>query len=265
MKRKNGTAELAELGEEPQTKSHNSFKRLPKGVVHLNDKIGLEEQKLLFLAAIDMGSRFYLCNNEKTRAMKMMNLGLKNEGGSHDQKIPQTWKNIALRIAHEACKTEPSLSIIDPNICVVNLYCEKSKLSSHQDIVTRKDPFKPIISISLGLCADFVFQKDYGKHKQHTIKLKHGDALVFGGKSRTILHSVPRIYNDYNEEDDNISTHHIYRANQLCQDLSLVQKDKLISLLSGLTTPLFTPEKGLTESNTTLKVNFRMNFNFRER
>ena len=40
-----------------------------------------------------------------------------------------------------------------------------------------------------------MFRKGYGKkNKPKTIALHSGDALIFGGKSRGILHAVPKVY-----------------------------------------------------------------------
>jgi alkylated DNA repair dioxygenase AlkB len=166
---------------EDSNSSEQPYRRLPKGIILLKNYLSVDEQRTLMLKAFELGSHaerssagFYMCDNEKTRHMKMMNCGLKCEGGGkHEIDIPPEWKALALKIAHAAHEQEISLPLFNPNICVVNLYTVNSKLSYHQDVVTKSNPAKPIVSISIGLSADFCLKKDYGKnHKEHKVPLR---------------------------------------------------------------------------------------------
>jgi len=161
---------------------------LPKGVVHLPLFVAPDEQLDLVVGALELGTRprggFFLCNNEKTEHMKMMNLGRRTEGpGCHEGgPVPEAWRALALRSVAAARRLEPSLPPMDPDVCVVNVYTALSKLSPHVDVPTRRDPGAPIVSVSVGLACDFVLQRGWGKkHKAHTVRLCGGDALVFGG------------------------------------------------------------------------------------
>lgn len=193
MKRVNDISPNENTVKKHQAHPITPFKKLPKGIILFKNFLMLEQQRSLLLKSFELGSLsskshlskqeeygssggnnvgFYLCDNEKTRNMKMMNLGLKCEGGSHPIQIPIEWKRLVKEISQAARDQEPSLPLMDPNMCVVNLYCVNSKLSPHQDIPTRKDPSKPIVSISIGLSADFCLKKDYGKnHKEHKVSL----------------------------------------------------------------------------------------------
>ena len=51
-----------------------------------------------------------------------------------------------------------------------------------------------MVSLSIGLCADFGYKNAYGDKTHAVVKLKSGDAILFGGPSRMIVHSVLRVY-----------------------------------------------------------------------
>ena len=52
-----------------------------------------------------------------------------------------------------------------------------------------------MISLSIGLAADFAYKSTYNEdEEQKIVHLKSGDAIVFGGQSRMIVHSVLRVY-----------------------------------------------------------------------
>lgn len=71
--------------------------------------------------------------NEKTKNMKIMHLGRRVDGrGSHPLAIPDDWKELALRIVRRAHEEDDSIPMLDPDVCVVNLYCGRSRLGLHQ-------------------------------------------------------------------------------------------------------------------------------------
>ena len=117
---------------------------------------------------------FFACDNEKTKNMRMMNLGRRMDSGAHDLAIPAEWQALARRAADAARAVEPSLPAMEPDVCVANLYSETSRLSVHQDVCTRRDPGAPVVSISLGLACDFNFQRGWGKkQKEHCVSRSH--------------------------------------------------------------------------------------------
>merc|ERR1711976_1005195 len=52
---------------------------------------------------------------------------------------------------------------------------------------------RPVVSFSLGDSCDFRW-KNFNHEEDNVIRLDSGDVLVFGGKSRGILHSVTKIH-----------------------------------------------------------------------
>jgi DNA oxidative demethylase len=76
-----------------------------------------------------------------------------------------------------------------PNVCLINLYAPGSRLTLHQD-KDELDYGQPIVSVSLGLPAKFLFGGLERTDKQLRTILNHGDVVVWGGPSRLAYHGV---------------------------------------------------------------------------
>ena len=76
-----------------------------------------------------------------------------------------------------------------PDACLINRYEPDAKLSLHQDRDER-DFGQPIVSVSLGLPAVFLFGGLQRSDKQMRIPLAHGDVVAWGGPSRMRHHGV---------------------------------------------------------------------------
>ncbi|UVL91922.1 DNA oxidative demethylase AlkB [Pseudomonas sichuanensis] len=76
-----------------------------------------------------------------------------------------------------------------PDACLINHYLPGTRLSLHQDRDER-DFGQPIVSISLGLPAVFLFGGLQRADRAQRIALKHGDVLVWGGEDRLRFHGV---------------------------------------------------------------------------
>jgi DNA oxidative demethylase len=76
-----------------------------------------------------------------------------------------------------------------PDACLINCYQPGSRLTLHQD-KDECDFGHPIVSVSLGLPAAFLFGGDARAERQRRIPLMHGDVVVFGGASRRRHHGV---------------------------------------------------------------------------
>jgi DNA oxidative demethylase len=77
----------------------------------------------------------------------------------------------------------------EPDACLINRYEPGARLTLHQD----KDESEfsaPIVSVSLGLPATFLFGGDSRKDKQRRVPLQHGDVVVWGGPARLHHHGV---------------------------------------------------------------------------
>ena len=76
-----------------------------------------------------------------------------------------------------------------PESCLINEYVPGAKLSLHQD-KDEKDLSAPIVSLSLGLPAVFLFGSASRKDRAQRYRLVHGDVVVWGGPSRLAYHGV---------------------------------------------------------------------------
>jgi len=76
-----------------------------------------------------------------------------------------------------------------PDACLINRYEPGSRLTLHQDR-DEGDFREPIVSVSLGLPATFLFGGGRRNDRQQRIPLGHGDVVVWGGPARLYYHGV---------------------------------------------------------------------------
>ena len=76
-----------------------------------------------------------------------------------------------------------------PDACLVNRYEPGARLTLHQDRDER-DFTAPIVSVSLGLPAVFLFGGERRADRPQKLALAHGDVVVWGGPARLRFHGV---------------------------------------------------------------------------
>jgi alkylated DNA repair protein (DNA oxidative demethylase) len=76
-----------------------------------------------------------------------------------------------------------------PDSCLVNRYRRPARLTLHQDR-NERDRGQPIVSVSLGLGAVFLFGGLSRRERPRRIPLVHGDVVVWGGPARLAFHGV---------------------------------------------------------------------------
>ena len=76
-----------------------------------------------------------------------------------------------------------------PDACLINRYQPGARMSLHQD-KDEQDFAAPIVSVSLGLPAIFLFGGLKRSDKPRRFRLVHGDIVVWGGPSRLFFHGV---------------------------------------------------------------------------
>jgi DNA oxidative demethylase len=76
-----------------------------------------------------------------------------------------------------------------PDSCLINQYVPGAKMSLHQD-KDEKGFAAPIVSLSLGLPAMFLFGGFERSDKCQRIPLLHGDMVIWGGVDRLRFHGV---------------------------------------------------------------------------
>jgi alkylated DNA repair protein (DNA oxidative demethylase) len=76
-----------------------------------------------------------------------------------------------------------------PDACLVNRYEPGARMSLHQD-KDEHDFGAPIVSVSLGLPAIFLFGGLKRSDRPRRFRLEHGDVVVWGGPARLVFHGV---------------------------------------------------------------------------
>src|ERR1700676_2450608 len=76
-----------------------------------------------------------------------------------------------------------------PDACLVNRYEPGARMSLHQDR-DETDFSAPIVSVSLGLPAIFLFGGMKRSDKPRRFRLQHDDVVVWGGPTRLFFHGV---------------------------------------------------------------------------
>ena len=77
----------------------------------------------------------------------------------------------------------------EPDACLINLYELGTRLSLHRD-ENERDLTAPIVSVSLGLPAIFLFGGNRRSDRPRRILLQSGDVVVWGGADRLVYHGV---------------------------------------------------------------------------
>ena len=77
----------------------------------------------------------------------------------------------------------------EPDACLINRYKPGARLTMHQD-KNERDYTAPIVSVSLGLPAVFLFGSLRRKDRPQRMRLEGGDVAVWGGPTRFAYHGV---------------------------------------------------------------------------
>lgn len=106
------------------------------------------------------------------------------ESGQPWPAMPTAFAELALAAAAAA-----GFDGFAPDACLVNHYRPGTRLSLHQDRDER-DHAAPIVSVSLGMPAVFLFGGLARADKAARVPLQHGDVVVWGGVDRLRFHGV---------------------------------------------------------------------------
>jgi DNA alkylation damage repair protein AlkB len=104
--------------------------------------------------------------------------------------LPESFRNLANSVARVAGMT------VAADLCILNYYDAEGRMGLHQDkdeSASSLEAGLPVVSVSLGDTARFLFGGLRRKDPVEAIPLHSGDAFVFGGPSRLRYHAVSRI------------------------------------------------------------------------
>jgi alkylated DNA repair protein (DNA oxidative demethylase) len=104
--------------------------------------------------------------------------------------LPDMFRRLASEIAHAAGMA------LDADVCILNYYDGEGRMGLHQDKDESPESIAqgfPVVSVSLGDTARFLFGGVRRRDPVDAIPLESGDAFVFGGPARLRYHGVSRI------------------------------------------------------------------------
>lgn len=178
------------------------------GAVHLHHYLSSDEQLRIAERCLEFGAReagFYtpVVRGGHPMSVRMLCLGrhwnartysyedLRTDiDGRPAPELPSDFTALASRGARAA-----GFDLV-PDLCIVNWYSATSRMGLHQD----KDEGAaslaaglPVVSVSLGDTARFLFGGVRRREVVEPIFLQSGDVFVFGGAARLRYHGVSRI------------------------------------------------------------------------
>lgn len=106
------------------------------------------------------------------------------ESGKAWPAMPEFWA----KLAHQAA-AQAGFKDFLPDACLINRYEIGARMSLHQD-KNERDFTQPIVSVSLGIPAMFLFGGMQRADKAIRVPLAHGDVVVWGGPARLRYHGV---------------------------------------------------------------------------
>ncbi|TPW32594.1 alpha-ketoglutarate-dependent dioxygenase AlkB [Martelella alba] len=178
---------------------------LPDGFDYLPDHLDRADQQQLLdeIRAVVAKAPLYvpaMPRTGKAMSVRMTNCGPlgwvtdKERGYRYQPLHPQTgkpWPDIPPALM--ALWNDLSGFDAPPEACLVNFYDETAKMGLHQDR-DEAEFSAPVLSISLGDSCLFRIGGLSRSDKAQSLKLKSGDIVILGGKSRLAFHGVTRIY-----------------------------------------------------------------------
>lgn len=106
------------------------------------------------------------------------------ENGKPWPQMPTIFRDLAGHAAEAA-----GFAGFEPDACLINRYRPGARLSLHQDR-NERDFAAPIVSVSLGLPANFLWGGQRRTDRPRRLRLEHGDVVVWGGPARMVFHGV---------------------------------------------------------------------------
>jgi DNA oxidative demethylase len=101
--------------------------------------------------------------------------------------LPRVFADLAGRAAREA-----GFEHFVPDACLINRYEPGARLSLHQDR-NERDFNEPIVSVSLGAPATFLWGGRTRADRPRRQLLEHGDVVVWGGPARLNFHGIEEL------------------------------------------------------------------------
>jgi alkylated DNA repair protein (DNA oxidative demethylase) len=179
------------------------------GAVLLRRRLGIEEQRRLALRCFELGGAeagFYtpLVRGRHPMSVRMLCLGRHWNASTYTYEdirtdvdgrpvppLPDDLAALANALARETGFE------VAADLCIINWYTAGSRMGLHQDKDESRASIErgaPVVSISLGDTARFLFGGHKRREPIEALMLESGDGFVFGGAARLRYHGVSRIF-----------------------------------------------------------------------
>jgi len=186
----------------PQNSLMNSIALAP-GLIYYPDYLDRPEQERLLetLREITRAAPLFTPRMPRTGkpfSVRMTNCGLlgwvsDEKGYRYQPTHPETgepWPAMPEQVL--AAWAELSGYLLPPDACLVNFYAPDARMGMHQD-KDEEEFDAPVVSLSLGDTALFRYGGLERRDPTRSIRLRSGDAIVFGGPARLIHHGIDRL------------------------------------------------------------------------
>jgi DNA oxidative demethylase len=109
----------------------------------------------------------------------------------YDPLTGQPWPAIPLSLLQLASEAASKCGFAEfvPDACLINCYTPGARMHLHQD-KDEQDFSAPIVSVSLGVDAEFLLGGMQRSDKPGRLLLQHGDVVVWGGEDRLRFHGI---------------------------------------------------------------------------
>ena len=119
--------------------------------------------------------------------------------------LPDAFCELAGRAAHAA-----GFEQFVPDACLINRYAPGARLSLHHNR-NERDFDEPIVSLSLGAPATFLWGGRTRSERARRVLLEHGDVVVWGGPARFNFHGVDTLRTHDHELTDSVRINLTFR------------------------------------------------------
>ena len=190
-----------DLFDDPHTELPREERLGPQALLLRGFALPYVEELLPALAAIEAAAPFrhMLTPGGQSMSVALTNCGtlgwISDRGGYRysplDPLSGQPWPAMPgafRRLAREAAAAA-GFADFAPDACLVNRYRPGARMSLHQDRDERSLDH-PIVSVSLGIPAVFLFGGNRRTERTQRVPLVHGDVVVWGGVDRLRFHGV---------------------------------------------------------------------------
>lgn len=121
--------------------------------------------------------------------------------GTHDPLSQQPWPSMPASFEALAQHAAEAAGYHDfrPDACLINRYALDARLTLHQDRDER-ELGAPIVSVSLGLPATFLWGGLQRSDRTRRVRLAPGDVVVWGGPSRLAYHGIASVEGSFDAQ-----------------------------------------------------------------